>query len=102
MTIDTIVKVIIPILGAILTYILVPFIKQKTSKEQRDEVYFWVTVVVQAAEMIYKEKGKGKDKKEFVLDFLLSKGINISTMELDTLIEAAVKELNIAQEKMND
>lgn len=100
MNIDIIVKVLIPILGAIITYILVPFFKQKTSKEQRENIYFWVKVAVSAAEMIYKEKGQGKLKKEYVVDFLVSKGINITIQELEILIEAAVKELNIAQEKL--
>ena len=98
--IEIIIKVIIPILGAIITYLIVPFIRQKTTKEQRENIYFWVTVAVQAAEQIYKEKGQGKLKKEYVVDFLVSKGINITIQELDVLIEAAVKELNIIQDKV--
>ena len=100
MNIDIIVKVIIPILGAILTYLIVPLILQKTTKQQRENVYFWVTVAVQAAEMIYKEKGQGKLKKEYVVDFLVSKGINITIQELDVLIEAAVQELNLAKKNL--
>ena len=100
MNIDIIVKVLIPILGAIITYLIVPFIKQKTTKEQRENIYFWIKVAVAAAEQIYKEKGQGKLKKEYVVDFLVSKGINITIEELDVLIEAAVKELNMAQEKL--
>ena len=98
--IDIMVKVIIPILGAIITYLIVPFIRQKTTKEQRENIYFWVRVAVQAAEMIYKEKGQGKLKKEYVVTFLQSKGMNITIQELDVLIEAAVKELNIIQDKV--
>lgn len=101
MNIDIIVKVVIPILGAIITYILVPFFKSKTTKQQRENIYFWVRVAVQAAEMIYREKGQGMLKKEYVVKFLTSKGIGITTEELDVLIEAAVKELNIIQEKVN-
>ena len=100
MNIEIIIKVIIPILGAIITYLIVPLIRQKTTKEQRENIYFWVRVAVQAAEMIFNEKGKGKDKKQYVIDFLTSKGINITIQELDVLIEAAVKELNIIQDKV--
>lgn len=102
MNIDIIVKVITPILGAIITYILVPWIKQITTREQRENIYFWVKVAVAAAEQIYKEKGQGKLKKEYVVDFLVSKGINITIQELDVLIEAAVKELNMAQEALKE
>ena len=101
MSIEIIIKVIIPVLGAIITYLIVPLIKQKTTKEQRENIYFWVKVAVQAAEMIYKEKGQGKLKKEYVVTFLQSKGMNITMQELDVLIEAAVKELNIIQDKIN-
>lgn len=100
MNIEVIVKVLIPILGAIITYILVPLILQKTTKEQRNNIYFWVKIAVGAAEQIYKEKGQGKLKKEYVVDFLVSKGINITIQELDVLIEAAVKELNLVQEQL--
>lgn len=90
-------KVIIPLLGILITYVLIPLIKEKTTKEQRENVYFWVKVAVNAAEMIYNEKTQGQSKKLFVLDFLTDKGINIDMDELDTLIEAAVKELKIIE-----
>jgi len=91
--------VIIPILGIIITGLIIPFIMQKTTKEQRDNICFWVSTAVKAAEMIYKEAGQGKLKKEYVVNFLVARGINITEQELDTLIEAAVKELNIVQNK---
>lgn len=100
MNIEIFTKVLIPLLGAILTYLIVPLILQKTTKQQRENIYFWVTVAVQAAEMIYKGKGQGKLKKEYVIDFLTSKGIRLTIQELDALIEAAVLELNITKEKL--
>ncbi|HHY14248.1 MAG TPA: holin [Thermoanaerobacterales bacterium] len=100
MNVEVIAKVLIPLLGAILTYLIIPLILQKTTKQQRENIYFWVTVAVQAAEMIYKEKGQGKLKKEYVITFLQSKGINLTVQELDVLIEAAVLELNHAKEKL--
>ena len=99
--IDLIIKVIIPVLGALVTYILIPFIKEKTTAEQRDNIYFWVKVAVQAAEMVYQEKGKGQLKKKYVLQFLNEKGIKITSEELDILIESAVKEYNITKEQIN-
>ena len=102
-----IILALIGLLGTIITYVLVPWVKTKTTKEQnvntlilRDEVSFWVSVAVNAAEQIYREKGQGKLKKEYVIDFLTSKGINITIQELDVLIEAAVKELNIVQKTL--
>lgn len=100
LNVDLIIKVIIPIIGAILTYFIIPFIKAKTTEKQRDEIYFWVTVAVSAAEQIYNEKSKGVDKKEYVIRFLSSMGINLTIQELEVLIEAAVKELNLVQNEL--
>lgn len=97
LNVDLIIKVIIPILGAVITYFVIPWIRANTSQKQRDEVYFWVTVAVGAAEQIYKEKGQGIEKKEYVIKFLSSLGINLTLEELNVLIESAVKELNIVQ-----
>ncbi len=94
MGIDIVVKVAIPILGAIITYILVPYFKAKTTEKQRENIYFWVRVAVGAAEQIYKEKGQGAFKKEYALNFLNGKGIEITEQQLDILIEAAVFEMN--------
>lgn len=102
MNIEAIGKALITILGAILTYIVGPYILSKTTKEQREDYYFWTKLAVQAAEQIYREKGQGKLKKEYVVDFLVSKGINLTVQELDVLIEAAVKELNMAQEALKE
>lgn len=99
MNIDLITKVVIPILGAILTYYLVPLFKNNTTEKQREDIYFWVTVAVKGAEMIYDEKGQGILKKAYVLNFLNNKGIIITEEELEVLIEAAVKELNIVMGK---
>lgn len=89
---------VISILGVIMTYMIVPFLKSKTSKEQRETIMFWVSVAVSAAEQIFNERGMGEEKKKFVVGFLVEKGIKVSLDELDVLIESAVKELNLVQQ----
>lgn len=46
MNIDIIAKVIIPILGIIVTGLIIPFIMQRTTREQRENLCFWVKVAV--------------------------------------------------------
>ena len=46
-----------------------------------------------AAEQIIKGSGKGKEKKQYVMDFLLSKGITFDTDEIEALIESEVYKL---------
>ena len=100
--VDIIIKVIIPILGAIITYMIVPFIMKKTSKEQRDEIVAWVKIAVRAAEQMQEAGLIDIPKKAYVLDFINKKGFDITLKELDMLIEAAVKELNMLQTKTLD
>ena len=90
-------KCIIILLGTVITYVVIPYIKAKTTEEQRNNIYFWVQVAVNAAEQIYVEKGMGMIKKKYVVEYLRNKGINISEEDLNILIEAAVKELNLLQ-----
>lgn len=97
MNIEIITKVIIPILGAILIYIIYPYIKKITTAEQRKEIYDWVKFAVAAAEQMADAGLIKIPKKEFVVEFIQSKGFDISEEDLDTIIEAVVKELNIKQ-----
>lgn len=79
-----------------ITFFLVPYLKSKLTAEQLETVKFWVNIAVEAAEILYKGKGRGEEKKEYVLDFLKSKGFSLDTIELDNIIEAAVLELKLA------
>lgn len=53
----------------------------------------WVNIAVEAAEMIYTGTGRGEEKKQYVLDFLNSKGFTLNTAEIENLIEPAVLQL---------
>ena len=95
-----------PIITAVLTLIislisalLIPYIKAKTTDEQFKTIKLWVQVAVQAAEMLYVGSGRGEEKKKYVLDFLNSKGFTLNTEEIDNLIESAVLELKQAEQK---
>lgn len=93
-TIVNIGTIIIALIGAIITYIVVPFLKQKTTKEQREDILFWVKFAVKAAEQMKEAGIIAVPKKEYVINFLREIGISITDKELDILIEAAVFEMN--------
>lgn len=84
----------ISLIGVLVGSLLIPYLKSKTTTEQQANILFWVTIAVNAAEQTYKEKGQGKLKKEYVLEFLTGKGIKITGEEADILIEAIVREVN--------
>ena len=89
-----------PILMALLILVavliicyLIPWVKTKTTAQQRDNIYFWVQMACSAAEQLYKS-GEGWKKKQYVLEFLHEKDLTVDEDELDKMIEAVVLEIN--------
>ncbi|KAF5033089.1 Bacteriophage holin of superfamily 6 [anaerobic digester metagenome] len=85
------------ILGLIITYFVVPWLKTKFSNEKLTTVEMWVNIAVAAAEQMKAAGILTVPKKDYVLAFIKDKGITITDKELDALIEAAVYELNRAK-----
>lgn len=85
-------QAIIALLATLITTFLIPFIKKKLSAEKVEELRKWVGVAVKAAEQIYGSK-TGQQKKDYVVAFLLSKGIVFDTDEVNAMIEAEVYKL---------
>ena len=73
MTFDvtSVVEAVLALVGAIITCVLVPYIKSKTTAEQQKEINAWVKIAVSAAEQIYKGQGRGEEKKAYVLELSL-------------------------------
>lgn len=102
MNIEIVVGTIIPILGAILVYVLVPLFKARTTAEERQDIYFYIELAVKAAEQIFNYKHAGKEKKQFVIDKIMDKGLKVSEQDLDLMIESAVQEINKAKEVLSE
>lgn len=88
---------LIPVLGAVITYFIVPYLKTNISSTQLAQYKEWADLAVKTAEMLWRESGHGKDKKTYVVDFLTelfnSRKIVITEEQMNVLIEAAVKEM---------
>ena len=91
--ITPIIEITVAIISALVTTFLIPYIRKKLSAEKFAELQKWVGVAVEAAEQIYGSK-TGKKKYEYVVSFLLSKGIVFDKDEVDALIEAEVYKLS--------
>ena len=85
-------EAIITIVSLVLTGIIIPYIRQKIGEEKAENLKKWVSVGVKAAEQIYGSK-TGQQKKEYVVAFLLSKGIVVDVDEVTALIESEVYKL---------
>lgn len=95
MTIDItpIIEAVIALAGVVVSCVLIPYIKSKTTTEQQKEINAWVKIAVSAAEQIYVGSGRGEEKKAYVIQWLRDHGITVDESKLDALIESAVYEL---------
>lgn len=91
-----IIVAVIGLLTAILTTIVVPYIRQKTTQAKWDNAMYWVKLAVEGAEKIYKDQGLGQIKKEYVEKFLKDHNIKLDEEQLDIAIEAAVLQMQAA------
>ena len=91
--ITTIIQAVFALIAAVITVIVIPYIKSKTTAQQQTDIEGWVRVAVSAAEQLYKGSGRGDEKKAFVLDWLKKRGITVDEAKLDAMIESAVYEL---------
>lgn len=82
--------------SSVISIYLLPKVKsyltEKLSAEQRENLKKWVRIAVAAAEQLYGSK-KGQEKKQYVIDFLYSKGIVFDADEVENLIESEVYKL---------
>lgn len=70
------------------------WIEANTTAKEREDAVFWTKLAVRMAEEIWKERGQGKFKKEYVVEWLGKNGVKISASQMDTLIEMVVTEYN--------
>lgn len=92
--ITPIIEAVFALLAAIITAVVIPYIKNRTTAQQQAEINAWVRIAVTAAEQVYKGTGRGEEKKAFVLEWLKSHGVTVDMEKLDALIESAVYDMN--------
>lgn len=91
--ITPIVEAVFALIAAIITALVIPYIRSKTNAQQQAEINAWVKIAVNAAEQIYNGVGRGAEKKAYVLAFLMEHGMTLDEEKLDAMIEAAVYDL---------
>lgn len=91
-------KIVVSVTFALISYYLIPVLKEKVKEAKYKDLLEAVRVAVEAAEQTFKMSGMGKVKKEdvlaYVTDYLNKKNMNITEEQLDKLIESAVFQLN--------
>ena len=87
-------EAVLALIGVVITAVIVPYIRSRTTARQRAELNAWVRIAVSAAEQIYTGSGRGAEKKEFVLSWLRGHAVAVDEDRLVTFVEAAVYALN--------
>jgi len=77
---------IIAVVAVAITAYLVPWIKNRTTAAQREEINAWVKIAVQAAEQLH-NVGQIQNRKAYVLQFLAQRQVKVNMDELDKLIK---------------
>ena len=93
MELTEIFKLAIELIVAIASLWLVPWLRAKLNAEQVADMLRWVEIAVSAAEQLY-DSTQGEAKKVYCMNFLLDKGYDVDTDEIDNAIEAAVLRLH--------
>ena len=91
--ITIIIEAVFALIAAVITAIVIPYIKSRTTAQRQAEIKAWVKIAVSAAEQIYNGSGRGEEKKAYVLNWLSEHGITLDEARINALIEAAVYEL---------
>lgn len=93
-------KVVVMLAVLLVVRYVIPWIKAKIGAEKMEEVKTWVNAAVLMAQQVYNAK-TGPERKAIVVDLirgmLIKKNIDISTEQLDMLIEAAVKAMKMRE-----
>ena len=90
--ITAIIECVIALIGALVSAFLIPYLKAQMTQDKRARLSFWLKVAVEAAEQLFGSK-TGQQKRDYVIAFLLSKGLVFDVDEVTALIESEVYKL---------
>lgn len=92
-----IIVALIGLLSLVITTLVAPLIKAKTTTAQWANVVAWTQTAVQAAEVIYKGSGRGEEKRDYVLEWVKTeankRGMKIDTNTIRVALEDAWKQM---------
>ena len=91
---NVIANIILSLTSIILTSVIIPYIREKTTAEQKKRIKSLVQIAVTAAEQIIQGKDKGNERFRYVMNCLKSEKekcrIKLDDTELKSMIESEV------------
>lgn len=99
-----IILAVITIIGALVSYYVIPYIKTLVSDQQMDQVIYYINLAVKCAEQIYPVE-EWMQKKAYVVGvvraFLNENHISVTDQQLNVIIEAMVHEVKKDRESVS-
>ena len=83
-------KIILMLITIFIVPKLKELIEQNTTAKQRQELINFANIAIKIAEEYYKDKNKGKEKKDFVIDWLNKAGIKATEEQINNIIDMIV------------
>lgn len=88
-----IVEAVIALAVAIITAFVLPWIKGRTTAQEREELLAWVDIAVAAAQQLFHDQ-EGHVRLNYALEFLADKGYKADDLAIREAVEAAVLKLH--------
>lgn len=89
-------QAVITLAAAAITVFLIPWLKERYGNETLEKARHWVQIAVYAAEKLY-GAGNGDQKLEYAEAFLAQHKIKLDTSELIALVNAEIKNMELAE-----
>lgn len=90
---NIVLKAFLAIIGALLTYYIIPYIKGKIGEAQYEKLQAYTEYAVRGAEQLYTPE-QWKEKKRHVYNYILEKskeiGVDMEPPDIDLLVEGVV------------
>ncbi|MCI8980290.1 MAG: phage holin [Clostridia bacterium] len=85
---------VLGLITVIITSVIVPWIKSKTTLEQQNMIRTWATIAVYAAQQLFTNSEEKKNYAlQYVSDMLKKYNIELTANEISTYIEGALKDI---------
>lgn len=81
-----ILEALIGLLAAMITYRLIPWIKERTTVAQQEKMETLVRIAVFAAEQLY-GAGHGSEKLDYVIRWLHERGYDVDRAEIEAAVQ---------------
>lgn len=93
MNITEFLEAVVYLAVAFISVFVIPAIKNKVGTQNMEQFLRWVDIAVASAEQLY-DATQGDTKKNYVMNYLTTKGFDVDETEVDLAIEAAVNRLH--------